>query len=80
MTQILLRMAAAIVGMFAVMSLWVYIQTIVRRRSGCRNPNKDVLDFMLGGCGGGCHGDGNCHTSEKSNSELRVYEAHHETL
>jgi hypothetical protein len=80
MLQTLLKMAAAIAGMFVVLGIWAYIQDVVRRRSGCRNPNKDVLDFMLHGCGGGCHSEGSCHSEIDTDSKLRVYEAHHETL
>jgi len=47
-----LRAAA---GMFVVLGVWSLLQAFVRRRSGCRNPDKDVLEFMLHGCCGNCH-------------------------
>lgn len=61
----LTSMLIAAIGMFLILCLWIWIQSIVRRRSGCQNPDKDVLDFMLGGCGGGCSGKGLCHSDLK---------------
>jgi hypothetical protein len=49
-------------GMFTVLSLWVLVQNRVRRASGCQNPDKDVLEFMLQGCGGGCRNQDSCHS------------------
>lgn len=67
----LLNLLRAVGGMFVVLSLWVIVQTAVRRRSGCKNPDKDVLDFMLHGCGGGCAGKGNCHTENAGTGGVR---------
>ncbi len=61
----------AVGGLFAVLCFWVFLQNVVRRRSGCRNPDKDVLDFMLHGCGGGCANKGSCHTDKAELGEAR---------
>jgi hypothetical protein len=62
MLETLRNLAGAVAGMFAILSAWVWLQGVVRRRSGCHNPEKDVLEFMLHGCGGGCKGKGSCHS------------------
>jgi hypothetical protein len=38
-------------GFFVVLSIWLGIQTFVRRRTSC-GRDRDMLDFMLNGCGG----------------------------
>jgi hypothetical protein len=65
----MIELVKAISGMFIVLTLWVAIQRFVRRRSGCPNPDKDVLDFMLNGCGGGCSGKGLCHIDSERGSQ-----------
>jgi len=45
------NLVSAVAGFFIVMSLWLGIQTFIRRRSGC-GQDRDPLDFMLKGCGG----------------------------
>jgi hypothetical protein len=67
----LLDVLKAAAGMFIVMSLWLGIQTFMRRRSGC-GRDQDMLDFMLHGCGG-CAGSGIC-TRKRKDGE------HHEPL
>lgn len=57
--ETILAAAKAVLGMFVVMAVWLAIQGFVRWRSGCGH-DKDVLDFMLHGCGG-CSGRGQCH-------------------
>ena len=37
-------------GFFIVMTAWFAIQAFIRRRSGCAR-DRDVLDYMLHGCG-----------------------------
>ena len=62
--EAIIRLVGATAGMFVVLGLWVVIQNTVRRYSGCANPDKDVLEFMLRGCGGGCGGRGACHAND----------------
>ncbi len=59
----LFEFLVAVSGMFLALLLWVGVQDLVRRRSGCRNPDKDVLDFLLNGCGGSCGNKGHCHSA-----------------
>lgn len=66
--QHLLVAAINILGLFLILASWVSIQSLVRRRSGCKNPDKDVLEFMLHGCGGGCSNKGQCHTPHSQES------------
>lgn len=54
----LLDVVKAAAGMFAVMSVWIGIQAFVRRRSRC-GRDRDMLEFMLNGCGG-CSNAGIC--------------------
>jgi hypothetical protein len=67
----LLNLLEAVAGMFLVLTLWVSLQAFVRRRSGCKNPDKDVLDFMLNGCGGSCSNKGSCHTAQTGTGGAR---------
>ena len=60
MTSALLAVLGTALGMFAVLGGWILFLKFVRQRSGCPNPDKDVLDFMAHGCGG-CTGSGLCH-------------------
>jgi hypothetical protein len=62
--EAIIRLLGATAGMFVVLGLWVAIQNAVRRYSGCANADKDVLEFMLRGCGGGCGGRGACHVDD----------------
>jgi hypothetical protein len=66
-----LNLLKAVGGMFLVLTLWVSIQAFVRRRSGCKNPDKDVLDFMLNGCGGSCSHKANCHSETAGTGGVR---------
>ena len=69
-------LAGATAGMFLILAAWAAIQTFVRRYSGCRNPDKDVLEFIFRPCGG-CSAKSACDTS---NQHPHHPEAHHETL
>lgn len=73
MLETLWNMAQAMAGMFVVLGLWILVQGIVRRGSGCANPNRDVLDFMLHGCSGSgaCNGKGGCHSGRPAISKPR---------
>ncbi len=73
MMEMVWEFARAMAGMFVVLGGWILIQGVVRRRSGCKNPNKDVLDFMLHGCSGGghCEGKGGCHSGKLADSKSR---------
>jgi hypothetical protein len=75
MMETIWSMAQAMAGMFIVLGGWILVQGVVRRGSGCTNPNRDVLDFMLHGCsgtgGGACNGKGGCHSGKPANSKLR---------
>lgn len=62
----LLDLMKAVGGMMAVMVVWLAVQTLVRRRSGC-GRDQDVLNFMAHGCAG-CRGDGAC--KRKADKEL----------
>ena len=55
-------------GMFVVLGIWVLIQALVRRRSGCKNPDKDVLESMVHGCAE-CRGHGSCHRDEEREAD-----------
>ena len=69
----LYQFLGVVCGMFAIFGGWLGIQYFVRRRSGCRNPNKDMLDYLLNGCGGGsCQSNGSCHT----HTDSPFHEAH----
>jgi len=63
--KMLLRVVA---GMFVLLGIWVLVQRAARRRSECSNPDKDMLEFMLHGCGGGCGGKGECHSGKLTGS------------
>ncbi len=56
------NLVRAVAGMFVVLGVWALIQRLVRQRSGCGDPDKDMLEFMLHGCGEGCGGKGECHS------------------
>ncbi len=63
---ILYSLLEAVTGFFVILCLWVYILGVVRRHSGCKNPDKDILDFLLNGCSGStCTGKGLCHPDLK---------------
>ena len=51
MLTALLQFATAIAGMAIVLGLWFVIQAVVRRRSACHG-DRDLLDYLLNGCGG----------------------------
>jgi|HubBroStandDraft_6_1064221.scaffolds.fasta_scaffold354415_2 hypothetical protein len=67
LTEALLSVIKATAGFFIVMAVWLAIQAFARRRNGCA-PDRDMLDYMLHGCGNCLHG-GNC---EKSKERSRI--------
>ena len=54
-------------GFFIVIGIWLGIQAFARKKNGCA-PDRDMLDYMLHGCGGCLHG-GNC---DKSKERARI--------
>ena len=64
MIEALTSLLLAVGGMFVILCLWVWIQAQVRRRSNGKNPDKDVLEFMVNGCAN-CTGKGSCHTDDE---------------
>ena len=58
----LLSVLKAAAGFFIVMSVWLGIQAWARKRGGCAR-DRDMLDYMLHGCGNCLHG-GNCEKSK----------------
>jgi hypothetical protein len=54
-------------GFFIVIGIWLGIQAFARKKNGCA-PNRDMLDYMLHGCGNCLHG-GNC---DKSKERARI--------
>jgi hypothetical protein len=67
----LLAVLKAAAGMFIVLGIWLGVQNFVRRKSGC-GRDRDMLDFMLHGCGG-CSNNANCIKRRKDGE-------HHESL
>lgn len=57
----------AAAGFFIVMAIWLGIQAFARKRSGCAS-DRDMLDYMLHGCGNCLHGN----TCEKSKERARI--------
>jgi hypothetical protein len=57
----------AAAGFFIVMAIWLGIQAFARKRGGCAR-DRDMLDYMLHGCGNCLHGN----TCEKSNERARI--------
>jgi len=51
MIDLLLDVLRAAAGFFIVLGIWLGIQAFVRSRSTC-GRDRDMLDFMLNGCGG----------------------------
>ncbi len=51
MLDTLLTLLTGVLGMMAILGLWLFLQSVVRRNSGC-GPGKDVLDYLGHGCGG----------------------------
>lgn len=64
----LLGVLKAAAGFFIVMAAWLGIQAFARRRSGCAK-DRDMLDYMLHGCGNCMHGS----SCEKSKERARSY-------
>ena len=54
-------------GFFIVIGIWLGIQAFARKKNGCA-PNRDMLDYMLHGCGNCLHGN----TCEKSKERARI--------
>jgi hypothetical protein len=63
----LVSVLKAAAGFFIVMSAWLAIQAFARRRGGCAR-DRDMLDYMLHGCGNCLHGN----TCEKSKERSRI--------
>ena len=63
MIDALLSVLKAAAGFFIVMAVWLGIQGFTRRRSGCAR-DRDMLDYMLHGCGS-CLQGGNCDRSKE---------------
>lgn len=61
--DIVLSVVKASAGFFIVMAVWLGIQAFARRRGGCAR-DRDMLDYMLHGCGNCLHG-GNCEKSKE---------------
>jgi hypothetical protein len=60
------------VGVFAVIfGIWIVVQTIVRKQSGCRG-DKDPLDYMAHGCANCTRKPGECSRRIREDSH------HHE--
>jgi hypothetical protein len=53
----------AALGFLTVLTIWLAIQAFARRRSGC-GRDRDMLEFMLNGCGG-CANRENCGNRKK---------------
>ena len=51
MLNALFDVLKAALGFMIVLSAWIGIQAFVRSRSSC-GKDRDMLDFMLNGCGG----------------------------
>ena len=62
MIGVLLGVLKAAAGFFVVMAVWLGIQAFARRRGGCAR-DRDMLDYMLHGCGNCLHG-GHCEKSK----------------
>lgn len=61
MKQAAMELFRVVAGMFVVFGGWLALQVYLRKRSGCHNPDKDILDYLLHGCGGGgCGSKGGC--------------------
>jgi len=57
----------AAAGFMIVMAVWLGIQGYARRQGGCAR-DRDMLDYMLHGCGNCLHGN----TCEKSKERARI--------
>ena len=58
MLETALSFITGVVGMMVILGLWLLLQSVVRKNSGC-GPGKDVLDYLGHGCGG-CKGSTSC--------------------
>ena len=63
MLDALFDVLKAALGFFTVLAIWVGIQAYARRRAGC-GRDRDMLEFMLNGCGG-CANRENCSKRKK---------------
>jgi len=70
MTSPLLAILGTATAIFIVLGGWILFLAFIRKRSGCPNPDKDVLDFMAHGCGG-CTGSGLCHGRPQTRSRTK---------
>jgi len=62
-TDALFGVLKAAAGFFIVLSVWLAIQAFARKKNGCAR-DRDMLDYMLHGCGNCLHG-GKCEKSEE---------------
>ncbi len=58
MFDTVLSLLTGVFGLMAILGLWLLLQAVVRRSSGC-GEGKDVLDYLGHGCGG-CKGSSSC--------------------
>ena len=68
----LLHVFEVAAGMFIVLGVWLGVQNFVRRKSGC-GRDRDMLDFMLHGCGG-CANSGICTKGRKDGEHHNLYD------
>jgi hypothetical protein len=54
----IVELVDTVAGFAVVMGIWVGIQAWIRKRRGC-SSDRDMLDFMLSGCGG-CPNQATC--------------------
>lgn len=62
MSETLLALVKTFAGFFVVLGAWCGFQALLRRHSGC-GREKDMLQFILGGCGG-CVNRGACESKK----------------
>ena len=62
-----LSVLKAAAGFFIVLAVWLGIQAFARRKSGCAR-DRDMLDYMLHGCGNCLHGSSCGKSKERARS------------
>lgn len=62
----LINLLKTFAGFFIVLGAWFGFQALLRRKSGC-GGDKDMLEFMLGGCGN-CANRGTCESKKRKDS------------
>ena len=58
MFDTIFNLLIGVFGFMAILGIWLLLQAVIRRNSGC-GAGKDVLDYLGHGCGG-CKGSGSC--------------------